>query len=71
MIYEGVGEIFSYRDDRTSQIVSAFVVGDSDDEAKVKSTRNTSFCAWSRLWRGGLLDEPVEDFVNDVFEVIL
>ncbi|SDN54377.1 Thrombospondin type 3 repeat-containing protein, partial [Haloarchaeobius iranensis] len=31
---EGVIELFSHRDDRTSRIVSAFVVGDSDDEAK-------------------------------------
>ncbi|MFD1642459.1 hypothetical protein ACFSBW_11300, partial [Halohasta litorea] len=33
-LFEGVIEEFSHRDDRTSWIVSAFVVGDSDDEAK-------------------------------------
>jgi len=33
---EGVIELFSHRDDRASRIVSAFVVGDSDDEAKAQ-----------------------------------
>ncbi|SEP18882.1 Transposase zinc-ribbon domain-containing protein, partial [Halorientalis persicus] len=31
---EGVIELLSHRDDRAPRIVSAFVVGDSDDEAK-------------------------------------
>jgi hypothetical protein len=33
-ILSDVIELFSRRNDRTSQIVSAFVVGDSGDEAK-------------------------------------
>ena len=35
-IMEGVIELFSHRDDRASRIVSAFVVGDSDDKAKAQ-----------------------------------
>ncbi|MFC4407846.1 hypothetical protein ACFO0H_14385, partial [Haloarchaeobius iranensis] len=33
---EGVIELFSHRDDRASRIVSAFVVGNCDDEAKAQ-----------------------------------
>jgi hypothetical protein len=32
ILYEGVIELFSHRDDHASRIVSAFVIGDSDDE---------------------------------------
>ena len=41
---EGVIELFSHRDDRASWIVSAFVVGDCDDEAKTQSEEDLRSC---------------------------
>ena len=41
---EGVIELFSHRDDRASRIVSAFVVGDSDDEAKAQREEHLCSC---------------------------
>jgi hypothetical protein len=40
----GVIEEFSHRDDRASRIISAFVVGDSDDEAKAQSKKHLRSC---------------------------
>ena len=42
--FEGVIELFSHRDDRASRIVSAFVVGDSDDEAKAQREDHLRSC---------------------------
>ena len=42
--FEGVIELFSYRDDRTSRIVSAFVVGDCDDETKTQGEKYLCSC---------------------------
>ena len=41
LLNEGVIELLSHRDDRAPRIVSAFVVGDSDDEPKAQ--RNEHF----------------------------
>ena len=41
---EGVIELLSHRDDRTSRIVSTFVVGDSDDEAKAQGKKHLRSC---------------------------
>jgi hypothetical protein len=41
---EGVIELLSHRDDRTSRIVSTFVVGDRDDEAKAQSEKHLRWC---------------------------
>ena len=42
--YEGVIELFSHRDDRASRIVSAFVIGDSDDKAKAQRKKHLRPC---------------------------
>ena len=41
---EGVIELFSHRDDRAPRIVSAFVVGDCDDETKTQGKKHLSSC---------------------------
>jgi hypothetical protein len=41
---EGVIELLSHRDDRTSRIVSSFVVGDSDDKAKTQGKKHLRSC---------------------------
>ncbi|GAB7011225.1 hypothetical protein JCM31271_31680 [Halorubrum trueperi] len=41
---KSVIELFSHRDDRTSRIVSAFVVGDSDDKAKAQGKKHLCSC---------------------------
>jgi hypothetical protein len=41
---EGVIELFSHRDDRTSWIVSTLVVGDSDDEPETQSEEHLRSC---------------------------
>ncbi len=41
---EGVIELFSHRDDCASRIVSAFVVGDCDDEAQTQREEHLRSC---------------------------
>jgi hypothetical protein len=41
---EGVIELVSHRDDRALRIVSAFVVGDCDDEAKTQRKKHLRPC---------------------------
>jgi len=41
---EGVIELFSHHDDRASRIVSAFVVGDCDDEGKAQRKEHLRSC---------------------------
>jgi len=43
-ISEGVIELFSHRDDRASRIVSAFVVGECDDEPKAQGEKHLCSC---------------------------
>ena len=43
-VFEGVIELFSHRNDRASRIVSAFVVGDSDDEAEAQREEHLRSC---------------------------
>ena len=44
MSTEGVIELLSHRDDRTSRIVFTLVVGDSDDEAKAQGKKHLRSC---------------------------
>ncbi len=44
VIEEGVIELFSHRDDCASRIVSAFVVGDCDDEAQTQREEHLRSC---------------------------
>jgi hypothetical protein len=44
IIHEGVIELFSHRDDCTSRVVSAFVVGDSDNKSKAQSKKQLRPC---------------------------
>ena len=56
-VYKGVIELFSHRDDCASRIVSSFVVGDSNDEAKTQSKKRSyeirlfTSVEWGHKWR--------------------
>ena len=41
---EGVIELFSHRDDRTSWIVSAFIVGDRNDNTETQGEKHLCPC---------------------------